>query len=273
MLKGSFLFLTTLLVLSSWQVLAQQDSLPDVKGELIPMSSQIGISDREVIDLLMPVMPGLGEKGRSLIAEQSVKPYLMPPRHPGEKGDLTAYLLASLLEFYVNFDENFKDNLSPDYISLNNPKGDPEAAFRFLAETGTVSAAIMPFNATNISSAVFATHKYKIQHYLHLFASISKPRQKVFEIRKALTRGNPVLVYLAVDDTFLNLKGKTIWQPGKNKTDKLVPVLVVSFDQEKELLELRGAWGKSWGNDGYTQVPYDTFSLHAEDGYVLVPAP
>lgn len=237
------------------------------------MSSQIGISDRELIDILMPVMPGLGESGRSLITQQSVKPYLMPPRQPGSTGDAMAYLLASMMEFYVNFDENFKDNLSPDYISLNNRNGDLEEAFRFLAETGTVSAAIMPFNASNISSAVFATHNYKIQHYLHIFGSVSNPRQKVFEIRKALSRGNPVLALLAVDESFLNLKGRQVWGPGKNDAKTVVPVLVVGFDQDDKMLEIKSAWGRSWGNNGYANIPYEVFSILASDGYVIVPEP
>ncbi|MCB0662643.1 MAG: hypothetical protein KDC24_07880 [Saprospiraceae bacterium] len=273
MLKGSFFVIATLLFIHFPDLNAQSDSIPNFNGDLKPMSSNVGVSDQTLIDILMPVMPGLGDAGRSLIVEQSVKPYLMPPREIGSKGDPAAYLLASMMEFYVNFDQNFKDNLSPDYISLNNINGQLEDAFQFLAETGTVSAAIMPYNAANISSAVFATQKYKIRHYLHIFGTVSKPRQKIFEIRKALTRGNPVLVHLKVDGGFQDIRGEKLWEPGSVQKTMTVPVLVVGFDQDNELLEIRSAWGRSWGNNGYIQVPYDTFSLYAEDGFVIVPEP
>ncbi|MEZ5058609.1 MAG: hypothetical protein R2879_16360 [Saprospiraceae bacterium] len=239
MCKGSFLLLSSIFFISSGPILfAQSDSIPNFGGDLTPMSSQIAVNDQTLINILMPIMPGLGATGKTLIEEQSVKPYMMPPRQVGPNGVPTAYLLASLLEFYVNFDQNFKDNLSPDYISLNNKSGALEDAFLFLANTGTVSAAIMPYNSPSISSAVFATRKYKIKHFLHIFGSISKPRQKIFEVRKALTRGNPVFVNLSVDNIFVNARGKKVWEPEDQNVGMDIPVLVVGFDQENEMFEI-----------------------------------
>ncbi|MEZ4980692.1 MAG: hypothetical protein R2769_03720 [Saprospiraceae bacterium] len=103
------------------------------------MSSQIAVNDQTLINILMPIMPGFGSHRKTLIEEQSVKPYMMPPRQVGPKRSSTLPTCwPVLLNSYVNFDQNFKDNLSPDYISLNNKSGALEDAFLFLANTGTL---------------------------------------------------------------------------------------------------------------------------------------
>ncbi len=251
-------------------VSGQNDSLQTIRG-VESAATQLGVSDSKMIDLLMPVMPGVGSNGRDLLNEQTVKPYMMPPRKLGRGGSLYAYSLASLLEFYVNFDQNFKDNLSPDYISLSTENKGLEEAFKFLALNGTVSAAIMPYDASAISSAVFATQKYKIANYLHIFRDVTNGRQKVFETRKALMRGNPVMVEMLVSEDFFNLNGASFWRSLGKKAETPVTLLVVSYDQDLEAFELYGTWGKEWGSNGYLWVDYEDFGKFAQNGFVIVP--
>lgn len=252
-------------------VVAQTDSLPQVKGLEMSATQAIGVADADMIELLMPLMQGVGSNARDLLTEQTVKPYMMPPRKLGKYGNTTAYGLAAAMEYYVNFDQNFKDNLSPDYISLSAGNEKMEKAFEFLAVNGTVSAAIMPYDATAISSAVFATQKYKITHYLHIFREVTNPKQKVFEVRKALMRGNPVLVQMNVNQDFHQIKGEKTWNPGPSTLDVPVTLLVVSYDQDLEAFEVHGFWGKEWGINGYLWIGYNDFGKYANNGFVLVP--
>lgn len=271
MLTKQLLSSSFLIVFCSFFLFAQTDSLQSLKG-IESQNLQLGISDSKMIDLLMPLMPGVGNGSRDLINEQTVKPYMMPPRKVGRSGALFAYSLASLLEYYVNFDQNFKDNLSPDYISLSTENKGIEEAFKFLALNGTVSAAIMPYDASAISSAVFNTQKYKINNYLHIFRDITNGRQKVFETRKALMRGNPVLIDMLVTEEFPTLNGANYWRPLGKKTETPVTVLVVSYDQDAEAFELYGTWGKEWGINGYLWVDYEDFGKFAQNGFVLIPS-
>jgi Papain family cysteine protease len=251
---------------------AQVDTLPfteiNVKG------LNFGISKQELIDKLMPVLPGLGSNSRQMLTEQSVKPYLMPPRKLAGRGTAGSYAIATCLEFYVNFDNNYKVNLSPDYISLNVSKKGPsnlKNAFQFLAVTGTVSAAIMPYGASTIPAAVYATEKYKVLNYLQLFREDLKTRQKVFETKKALMRGNPVLIEMKIPANFKDLKDTKYWTPVNPKTVSTHPFIVVGFDQDLKSFEILSSWGNDWGNNGYLWVKFDDFGKYALNGYVIVP--
>lgn len=231
----------------------------------------LGVTDMEMIEQLMLVMPGLGSNSRDMLREQSVKPYLMPPRKRVSSGSDNAYVLASCLEFYVNFDDNFKVNLSPEYIALNLREDRMEEAIRFLAETGTVSAAIMPYGARRIPDGVRATSTYKILNFLHLYRKESKGRQVIFETKKALMRGNPVLVELSVPTAMEELKGVRVWDSKGAKGDVVKPFLLVGYNEEMAAFEALSCWGSEWGHNGYLWVSYDDFSRLVENGFVLIP--
>ncbi len=267
-MKISVLFL--ILFLLSQCSFGQIDLNQKPKGSEIDLS-QLIISDAELIDILMPIIPGIGSKSRNLLEEKSIKPYLMPPRKAGEKGQLWAYTLASLLEYYVNFDNNFKDNLSPDYISLSTQEKSLENGLKFLASTGTVSAAIMPYNVEEISTAVFATKKYKIRQYLKIFHPTNNKNEKIFETRKALMRGNPILIKIGVNQKFLEVKGKKYWHKIINDPEIEVTMLVVGYDHDLEAFELMGNWGNEWAENGSIFMDYKDYGKLATEGIVIVP--
>ncbi len=264
--------LTFPLLFAAGLLSAQNDTLPYV--DLNPKGMELGIRQMELIDQLMLTMPGLGSNAREMLTEQSVKPFLMPPRSLGRLGTPESYALAACLEFYLNFENNYKVNLSPDFIRLQQNAegvGGLEGALHLLAERGTVSAAAMPYDSPSIPPAVFATETYRVANYLHLFLPEMKPRQKIFHTRKALMRGNPVLVELAVPDDFEKLQDTRFWTPAQIHPTHTLTLLVVGYDQELEAFELRGFFGPHWGHHGYLWVDYDDFGRLARNAYVLLP--
>ena len=182
---------------------------------------KFGISDANMIEQLLKTISGVGTSSKELLAEQSLKSYMMPPRKMGNNTNSACYALASALEFYINLNNNYKDNLSPDYISLNLPKGSIEDELAFLATNGTVSAAILPYNAPNLPPSVNAALKYKISNYLKLFQSTTRPQQKLYDLRKAIMRGNPVIVEMQITNEFKNLKQSRLWNVAEG--DKTPP--------------------------------------------------
>lgn len=263
-----FLFL---LFLSQGLLIAQTDSICLLEKGPDRQFSGLGICDADLIDLLMVTMPGFGEESRSLLAEQSLKAYMMPPRKVPFAEASGVYSLAALLEYYVNYEQNFKDNLSPDFILLSRAGKELREGFALLAQEGTVSATIVPYGSQEISRAVYNTARYRIENYLHLFRPGTRGLQKIFETRKALVRGNPVLVDLLVTPDFTRLTGDYFWQPLGQETSLPVTAIVVGYDQDLEAFELYGCWGMSWGVNGYLWVSYRDFSRYVQNGYVLVP--
>jgi hypothetical protein len=237
------------------------------------MRGKFGISDVQLIEKYLVTVEGVGISAKDVLMEQNLKAYMMPPRKMGEVNNSACYALASALEFYTNLNNNYKDNLSPDYIKLNLPQTNIEDGLAFLATNGTVSAAILPFESQNLTPSVNAAMKIKIKNYLKLFQPTTRPQQKLYDLRKAITRGNPVIVEMQITNEFKTLKQTRLWKPSEgDKTPAGVQYLVaVGFDEEKRAIELQNSVGREWGNGGYIWISYDDFSILASNGYVLLP--
>ena len=238
------------------------------------VKSLLGVEDAAMIEKLMPIVPGVSVMGGADISQQSVKAYMMPARKVETNGSEESYLLASCLEYYVNLDKNYKVNLSPDYIALNlrnqGKKIDFKGAFQQMSETGTVSAAIMPYGSNTITAAVYATQKFKITNYLILFREMTRARQKIFELRKALLRGNPIIVEIKSEANIKNAFGREILSL-PSRGDQNFAFIVVGFDQEREMFEVMSPWGSNWGRGGYQWISYDDLARQSTAAYVMVP--
>jgi hypothetical protein len=232
-----------------------------------------GISDAQLFDKYLLTIEGIGSSSKELLAEQTLKSYMMPPRKMANADNSATYALASALEYYVNLNNNYKDNLSPDYIKLNQPQGSIEDYLAFLATYGTVSAAILPFESPNLTPSVNAAIKYKIRNYLKLFNPTTRPQQKLYDLRKAVMRGNPVIVELNITNEFKNLKQARKWeaQLGDKTPAGKVYVVAVAYDEERKVVEILNSFGREWGNGGYIWIPYEDFGTLAAHGYVLMP--
>lgn len=234
----------------------------------------LGISAPEQIESFMYVVPGVGSSARDLLEQQSLKPYMMPVRKTGFRGNDLAYAAANCLEYYVNLGRNYKINLSPDFVSLSlagSGKGNnSKEVLGFLAEQGTVNAAIVPYDAGELTGAVFSTQKFDVVNYLHIFSNLTRDRQRVFEAKKALMKGNPILVEFATDGNVKRQVGTRTLNGVKSGTnpDYLV---VVGYNENEEAFELMSTWGTNWGVNGYIWVKYDDFGKLANNGFVLIP--
>lgn len=256
------------------KTIAQTDTIPPdftIKG------MAIGISAPEMIDQLMVTMPGLGSNAKSMMNEQSIKTYLMTPRKVGEHGTITSYILSACMEFYTNYRKNYKVNLSPDYVAINLVKeGNPDLknGLRFLVTDGTVSADQMPYDSPSLPKNTSTTSKYRVANYLQIFKETSRESQKVFEVQKALMRGNPVVVEMSVPRNFEQVTNTRFWSAIGNQTEKInLPFMIVGYNLELEAFEVVSAWGTEWGTNGYLWIDFDDFGEIAQNGFVLVPTP
>ncbi len=248
--------------------LAAQPNGPRLKGAL-------GITDENLFEMMLYTAPGIGSNTRQDMEHQSVKAYLMPIRSLGQRGNDWSYALATCLEFYVNLNSNYKDNLSPDYISLSmqsmGQRPGIEDGLKFLALQGDVSAAIVPYDAASIPPSVYGARVYRIANFLHLFRETTRPKQKTFEVKRALMRGNPVLVDLLADADFRRQQGQHQWTPNPVAGTQRFAVVTTAFDETRQAFELRLPWGADWGVNGHIWISYEDFERAAQNGYVMVP--
>ncbi|OAV46073.1 C1 family peptidase [Lewinella sp. 4G2] len=233
----------------------------------------VGIEDAQTIDAMMYNVEGIGSGGREELARQNVKSYMMPIRQVANSNQEWAYALTSSLEYYKNLSENFKENYSPDYLmmSLANQGTRPniEDGLRFLVEQGTVSANIVPYGSNVIPGAVYSVPKIRVTNFFYLFRETTRNRNRIFEIKKALSRGNPVLVELRTPPGFERHATAT-YQPAGAATETHY-LNVVGYNSLDETVELRGNFGRLWADAGYVTMSYDDFSAIAVQGFVLHP--
>jgi hypothetical protein len=257
------------------KIAAQRDTIP--AADFTIKGAAIGISAPEMIDQMMVTMPGLGSNAKSMMSEQSIKTYLMPPRKVGERGTLTSYILSACMEFYTNFRKNYKVNLSPDFLALSlvkEDKPDIKNGLRFLVTDGTVSADAVPYDSPKIPSAAGTSDRFRIANYLQVFKETHRESQKVFEVQKALMRGNPVIVEMNVPRSFEKVSNTRFWSSiGEKEEQVLLPFMIVGYNLELEAFEVLSSWGTEWGSNGYLWVDFDDFGELAQSGYVLVPTP
>jgi hypothetical protein len=181
------------------------------------------------------------------------------------------------MEFYTNFRKNYKVNLSPDFVSLQLEQPgtqDIRQILRFLVTDGTVPADFLPFGASRIPAGVEPPVRFRIANYLQLFPPEARSLQKVFEIQKALMRGNPVIVHMALPESVKTVSDTRFWAPSvpAGSTDSpLLPFLVVSYNLDLDAFEIMGPWGPEWGSDGYLWLKFDDVGRYCKEAFVLVP--
>ena len=251
------------------QLAAQVTPQPydDTKGE-----DALGINAPERIDELMLTIPGLGSNSREMLKAQNVKSFMMPPRQLVAGARPETYALTACLEFYMNYRQNYKANLSPAFLQLITPTAGMDAALRGLVTSGTVSAAIVPYDARRIPPSASATQIYRIENFLHVVRAEDRAKQKVFQTRKALMRGNPVALTMRIPAELRAQRGTRYWTPKGKTADETAAFVVVGFDEDLSSFEVLGMWGDEWGHHGYLWITYEDFGRLAEDAYVLVPA-
>lgn len=233
-----------------------------------------GVMDIQALDALMYFVPGIGKNDRTEIMRQNIKSYMMPIRKAPSTRMEWSYALTSALEFYQNLNENFKENLSPDFLSMSlanqGTRPNMEDGLRLLIDQGTVSANIVPFGSDRIPGAVYSVPKIKINNFGYVFQEATQGRNRIFEVKKALTRGNPVLVELRTPAGFANFSGERFNANGPLSETHYLNV--IGYDSATKTFELRGSFGRLWADAGYLRIGYDDFVEMSVKGYVLIPS-
>ncbi|MFN3275579.1 MAG: C1 family peptidase [Paracoccus sp. (in: a-proteobacteria)] len=112
-------------------------------------------------------------------------------------------------------------------------------------------------------------------------------RNKHVAVRRALANGNPVVIGMAVGNSFQSYGGQGVWRPSQtdlghlNDLDRAFAsgalgghaMTVVGYDDLHEggAFEIVNSWGSGWGNGGFFWISYDMFNAVTFEGYEILP--
>jgi hypothetical protein len=132
---------------------------------------------------------------------------------------------------------------------------------------------IMDFLKTPLSLFT-SERKYTIAGYSTLYSSYMTGADisRVQLVKKSLVEEKPVVIAIVCPDSFFQVK--EVWRPTEtpNVSTSAHALCVVGYDDAKYggAFEIQNSWGTSWGNAGYTWIPYDTFSLFAWQAFEMI---
>jgi hypothetical protein len=114
-------------------------------------------------------------------------------------------------------------------------------------------------NKTNI----FRQLESLMIRYKNMFHDYYLLEPSIDVVRSFIDNGYAVLIELVAPvNTSLNM-----WGAGKTEVQYF---LIVGYDNTKKMFKLKGTRGTSYGNDGYTQLPYDDMSYPLSTLYKLI---
>lgn len=141
---------------------------------------------------------------------------------------------------------------------------------------GVCRTYLWPYVSENINkrpswNAYREAYKTRISAYYSIKGDYT---EIIEQIEHAIRSGNPVLFGCLVYSDFCSgklQKGGIARIPGDD--ENYVgghAMLIVGFDSERRLLEVKNSWGIDWANNGYCWIPYDYLKpSRASDFWVL----
>ena len=126
--------------------------------------------------------------------------------------------------------------------------------------------------AERIPQQLFETAKdYVIDDYFRLFSSNDSRTKKIENTKKALSENKPVVVCMAVYESFSDAKDK--WNGVKKAGEKpgYHAMCAVAYDDEKYggAFLLMNSWDTNWGNGGFTWISYDDYCANCDHAYEM----
>ena len=95
------------------------------------------------------------------------------------------------------------------------------------------------------------------------------------QIKEALVKGYPVAIAMAWVFRFIDGNTWILNDPTDDEIEDCTTghaIIIVGYDDEKKLFEIRNSWGEQWGNHGYAFITYDTMkrAIWFDDSYAVV---
>lgn len=94
----------------------------------------------------------------------------------------------------------------------------------------------------------------------------------VDECRIVIASGNTVLAGFKIDDSWFSSKKGKISMPKKQVINGGHAIVLMGYDDNKELFTFLNSWGRSWGDNGIGYLPYQYFYDRFVEGMSIIAA-
>lgn len=238
--------------------------------------------DEEILGLedYYRVSPSVGYKNISGLTKINLKPYCPSVGNQGNTGSCAAFASAygtMTISYAINNNITNQQQIdqirfSPSFVynqlidtACHKPLNVIEV-LDFLKQNGSCPFGSMKFtedcSINPDKSAHNLAKEYKIEMAAKLFSSQTDNISKVQLIKQYLSDSIPIIALIQVYDSFIDSKSKSIWSYDSEYDNYMGgshAVVITGFDEAKGVFEIMNSWGKSWGNDGFIYIPYESF--------------
>lgn len=204
----------------------------------------------------------------------------MPPvQSQGTEGSCVSfavgYAARSAEQYYKTNSSSYgfsTNTFSPEYL-YNQTKVDASCtsgsslltALDFLKYVGICTWQSMPYSSANgcalmpSSTQNAEAANFKIASYSSIYSS------DITAIKNLLYDKHPLLITVALDQSFYNAGPGFIWKSYTSTNGALHTIAICGYDDARNAVKIINSWGTGWGDAGYTWIDYDflpTLSSH-----------
>ncbi|MCR9142490.1 MAG: C39 family peptidase [bacterium] len=238
----------------------------------------------------IPLAPSGQIRHRGLPSRVDLSSKMPPIGNQGTQGSCVAWATGYALKSYHekverrwNYDSPVAGGsgnrvFSPAFIynQINGGRDDGSVisdALALIVRQGAAPWSAMPYNVNDYrrkptAAAKRAAANYKAQSYRRLNSS------DLDSIKAELSKGNPVVFGIGVDDAFYNLRDK-VYDKNQGQFYGGHAMTLVGYDDSKKsprghrgAFKLINSWGTGWGDRGYGWISYKQWV--AGDAWALV---
>ncbi|QIP16285.1 C1 family peptidase [Spirosoma aureum] len=148
--------------------------------------------------------------------------------------------------------------------------------FSILKEVGVVPFRHFPYPACGQQTVPVdaVASRYRIREYERLFNVQDEEPQKIYNLKKALAAGSPVVVGMVVPASFF-FAGK-VWKPAsgddpKDKRLKGHALCIIGYDDKRHggAFRVINSFGKAWADGGFCWISYHDMARFTRYGFKI----
>lgn len=148
---------------------------------------------------------------------------------------------------------------------------------KILETRGTLTIHQYPFTKIDCSRKpttiqITQARKYCVRSFNRLFQVVASNESisiggKIHNIKSSLNRKHPVVLCMIADNEFLSIKSEQ-WNPTFKSKAKLNTIVVIGYDENKQLFEVMGQ-STNWGKNGFAYISFKDL-VYAKYAFELV---
>lgn len=187
-----------------------------------------------------------------------LRPQMQDIRDQGQQGTCSAQTAGAIKEWQEETDTQFNAYMSPQFVyNLRSDGGEgmtPRDTMEILYKIGIVPEKLYSYGTfTTINDQLKITAaSYRIQGYAQI--------NTLDSLKKALFANGPCYIAFPV----YNPKSMEFWKPTEVGQEMMGGHAVCVAGYLKDSFIIRNSWSASWGDAGYTYLPFDQWGMQWE---------